>query len=608
MAEEQLNEVKFEGEKPAPRSRFGEARRAVALVWESARTLTIVNAILSVALSMMPLAGLFLLKILLEDLAGGKTERDRLLVTVAMMGFVALLTAVFKSVSSLVNELQAQEVSDKVKALLHKKSIEIDVEYYENSAYQDTLKRAQSEAPTRPARIVNSFVAVMQNGFAILALGALLVVTLHWGYFLVLLLAAGPALWVRARFSRENFELQRQQTSTERSVSYMDLALTHEAFAKELRLFGLGPLFSQRSKDLRDQLVEERSVLTKRRVFREILTEIFMATAIYGSLAFIMMRAMSGNISMGSLVMYFLAIQRAQTYLQNFLSNLANFYENHLFLRNLYEFLDMEPRIRELETPKPLPAALEEGLEFENVSFAYPGKTDLVLDDISFRIRPGEKVALVGENGSGKTTLVKLMCRLYDPTRGRVLLEGYDVRQFSVSKLRRQFSVIFQDFVRYHMTLAENIGLGDIDQGGHRGKIAEAGKAAGVDDFAQRLPQRYDTPLGRIFYEGEELSGGEWQKVALARGFLREAPFIIMDEPTSAMDARSEYEMFKRFAEMAAGRAALLISHRLSTVRMADTILMMERGRIVERGTHDELMALDGAYAKLFNMQAQSYR
>jgi len=590
-----------------------EARRAVALVWQSAPRLTLLNAGLTILLSFLPLVGLLLLKALLDiagALAGDSSSSVGfyLVATVSLMGLVALVTAVARSFSTTIAELQSLEVADRMKTILHAKSIEMDLEYYENSEYQDTLRRAQQEAPFRPVRIVNALLQVAQSGLSLFVIGAFLMVTLHWGFFLVLLFAALPGLWMRARLARENFELQRKQTSTERAVSYMDLTLTNEWFAKEMRLFGLGAFFSKRSQELRKKLREERIELAKRRTFREAVTQIFTASAVYGSLAFIALRAARGVLSLGSLVMYYQALQRGQGYLQDFLAGISNLYENNLFLKNLSEFLDFKPRIVDTKTPKSIPATPTMGLVFENVSFSYPGKEALVLDNISFAIPAGQTIALVGENGSGKTTLVKLMCRLYDPTKGRILLNGIDIREFSLVNLRQQFSVIFQDFVRYHLPLLQNIALGDIAQIENREKIIGAATRAGADEFIEKLPKGYDTNLGRMFGEGEELSGGQWQKIALARAFLRESPFIIMDEPTSAMDARAEYILFKRFAEMAAGRTAVLISHRLSTVRMADAILLLEGGRISEHGRHDDLVARGGSYARLFEMQAKNYR
>lgn len=589
-----------------------EARRAVGLVWRSAPGLTLLSGALTLVLSVLPLVGLLLLRELLDVVVNGRSLGDgqqrEIIIRVAWLGAVALASAAGKSIASTVAEMQALEVADFMKSLLHAKSIEMDLEYYENAEYQDTLRRAQQEAPSRPVKIVNALLQVAQSGLSLIVIGVFLVFTLHWAFFLVLLAAAIPGLWVRARQSKETYELQRRQTALERSAGYMDFTITNEWFAKELRLFDIGGFFSKRSLALRRKLREEKIALAKRRTLREAVTHIFWAGALYGSIAVVALRAVQGAVTIGSLVMYYQALQRGQSYLQDFLYGMASLYENNLFLKNLSEFLDLKPRIGEIANPKKIPSPLRQGLVFENVSFAYPGKERPALQNISFTLKPGQKIALVGENGSGKTTLVKLMCRLYDPTGGRILLDGIDIRECSVNELRRQFSVIFQDFVRYHLSLAENIGLGNLRDLENRPKIVEAAQRSGADGFIQKFPQGYDTKLGRIFYEGEEISGGEWQKVAVARAFLREAPFIIMDEPSSAMDARAEYELFKRFAEMAEGRATVLISHRLSTVRMADVILMMENGRIVEQGSHDELIAQGGVYARLFELQAQNYR
>jgi ATP-binding cassette subfamily B protein len=552
----------------------------------------------------LPLANLLLLRRAFDQIVSHQPP-NVIFVSIGWMAVVTLAGLAGRSLSATINELQGLEVADYIKTILHAKSIEMDLEFYENSAFHDTLRRAQQEAPYRPVRIVNSLLQTTQSGLSLLVIGFFLMFTLHWGFFVALLFAAAPGLWIRARQSKENFQLQRSQTATERSISYMEMTLTNDWFAKELRLFDLGGFFSKRSQDLRNKLREEKIAFAKRRTRRELVTHLFWTAALYGSLAAIALRAARGGISFGSLVMYYQAIQRAQGYLQEFLQGTLQLYENNLFLQNLSEFLELKPRIAEPPNPKqPSPGALV----FENVSFTYPGKDALALQNVSFTVQPGQKVALVGENGSGKTTLVKLMCRLYDPTQGRILLDGVDLRELSVRDLRRQFSVIFQDFVRYHLTLGQNIALGDLAAAEDRARIAQAARKAGADEFIEKFPERYQTKLGRVFYEGEEISGGQWQKIALARAFLREAPFIIMDEPSSALDARAEYELFERFAKMAAGRAAILISHRLSTVRMADRILMMEDGRIVEEGSHDELIARGGAYARLFEMQAKNYR
>jgi ATP-binding cassette subfamily B protein len=308
------------------------------------------------------------------------------------------------------------------------------------------------------------------------------------------------------------------------------------------------------------------------------------------------------------MVMYFQAFQRGLGYLQGMLGGMAGLYEDNLFLRNLFEFLDLEPRVREPDHPVPVPRPMREGLAVDGVSFRYPSTAGPVLEEVTLRVAPGEVVALVGANGSGKTTLVKLLCRLYDPDRGAVRIDGTDLRRFGVSELRRQFSVVFQDFVQYHLSARENIRLGNTALSGEDERVEEAARRAGVHERIERLSKGYDTTLGRWFEDGEELSLGEWQKVALARAFLRDAQVIVLDEPTSSLDAKSEYELFEGFRRLLDGRSAVLVSHRFSTVRMADRIYVFEGGRVLEEGSHDALMASGGLYASLYRKQAAAYQ
>jgi ATP-binding cassette subfamily B protein len=307
-------------------------------------------------------------------------------------------------------------------------------------------------------------------------------------------------------------------------------------------------------------------------------------------------------------VMYFQAFQRGQSALNQMMSGLAALYEDNLFLANVMEFLALEPRVPEPADPVPVPEPMKVGIELEGVSFRYPGSRENALREISLTIRPGEHIALVGANGSGKTTLIKLLCRLYDPTEGRISLDGADLSGFETGALRRQISVVFQDYARYHLTARENIWFGDTTHQAENGRVVAAAELSGADEVIARLPRGYDTVLGKQFQDGAELSIGEWQKVALARAFMREAQIIVLDEPTSSLDAQAEYEVFRKFRQLARGRTAVLISHRFSTVRMADRIYVLDGGRIVESGTHDELVRLGGTYARLFQLQASSYR
>jgi ATP-binding cassette subfamily B protein len=385
--------------------------------------------------------------------------------------------------------------------------------------------------------------------------------------------------------------------------------LSTDQAAKEIRLFHLGPLFIERFKTLREQMRRERLGLAGKSALAEFGTRTAATVAVYGAYGFMAVRTLQGAITLGGLTMYYQAFQRGQGLLQGVFSGIVGLYEHNLYLSDLEEFLKLERRVAEPADPRPVPRPMQRGIAFENVTFNYPTRAgEPILEDISLTIRPGEMIALVGENGAGKTTLIKLLCRLYDPTAGRITWDGVDLRDFDTVALRREISVIFQDYVKYQLTARENIQFGNADLPPDEARVVEAATHSGADPVIRNLKDGYDTVLGKWFDGGEELSIGQWQKVALARAFLRESQVIVLDEPTSAMDAKAEYELFRQFRQLAAGRAAVLISHRFSTVRMADCIYVLEGGRIIERGTHADLMTRNGTYARLFEMQAQHYR
>jgi ATP-binding cassette subfamily B protein len=434
-----------------------------------------------------------------------------------------------------------------------------------------------------------------------------LLFTFHWGMAALLFAVTFPGLLVRMKYSGEFFTWQRERTEAERKASYLNWMLTGEMHAKEVRLFGLGHLFRVRFNQLRKVLRSEQLQLTRRRSIAELVTQAGAACGTFGAFAFIAYRTVQGAITLGDMVMYFQAFQRGLGYLRQILSGVASLYENNLFLKNLYEFLDLKPKVEEPLRPLSVPRPVRKGISFEHVSFHYPSNDRRVLENVSLTIEPGEVVALVGENGSGKTTLVKLLCRLYDPNQGAISLDGIDLRRFQTCDLRSQISVIFQDYVKYHLTARENIWMGNIDLPPEHQQIPAAARHAGAHELITRLPRGYETNLGKWFEDGEELSVGEWQKIALARAFLRDAQIIVLDEPTSSLDAKSEYEVFERFRQLLNGRSAVLISHRFSTVRMADRIFVLDKGRIIESGSHEELMQLRGKYSFLYEKQARYY-
>jgi ATP-binding cassette subfamily B protein len=598
------------------KSRLRRALRfdlALRFVWQSAPGWTLANLALVVLQGPLPLIPLYLMKVMIDRITGGLTTAnpaamfDEVAVVIVVMGAVALLNAAIGAVSGLVSQAQSLIVTDYMQNMVHAKSVEVDLEYYENPDYHDTLRRAQREAPYRPLRILQGLTQLGRSALSLIAIGGLLL-AFHWGMALILFGAVLPDFLVRLRYSSKMFRWQRERTQTERKAWYFSWMLSGDQHAKEVRLFDLGGLFMGRYRDLRLQLRGEQLRLTVRQSAASLAAQVVATLAVFGAYALIAYQTLSGAISLGGLVMYYQAFQRGQGFLQQMLNSVASLYEDNLFLTNLYEFLDLKPKIVTLPHARPAPRPMRAGIAFEGVGFRYPGSARTALQDISLTIHPGEKVALVGENGSGKTTLIKLLCRLYDPTEGRITMDGIDLREMDVIALRREISVILQDYARYNLTALENIWLGNTTIPPDEARIAAVARDTGADPVIAGLKNGYQTMLGKWFEDGEELSVGEWQKVALARAFLRDAQVIILDEPTSAMDARAEFEIFSKLRDLTAGRATVTISHRFSTVRMADCIYALDEGRIIESGSHDDLMRLGGKYATLFETQAQHYR
>ncbi|MBN2608366.1 MAG: ABC transporter ATP-binding protein, partial [Candidatus Fermentibacteraceae bacterium] len=541
-----------------------------------------------------------------NSLSGGGSTFGDIGLLIGLLGGTAMLWAAVKSAAHVVEQAQSMVVTDHMQDILHQRSVAVDLEYYEDPRFHDSLHRAQQEAPYRPTAIVRDLVETVRNAISLLAMVGLLL-SFHWGVSLVLAAAALPGVLVKLRFSRIRWKWQRKRTETERRAWYKHWLLTSVEHAKELRLFGLGRHFRERYRDLRDLLRREDLAISRRKAGADLATELLATVLVYGSLAFIAWRTFLGLITIGSMVMFFQAFRQGLGYLRGLLGNMADLYEGNLFLQNLFEFLDIPSKIADPPHPKPFPSPVTEGIVLDRVSFTYPGGGSRVIDDVSLSAGPGEMVALVGENGSGKTTLAKLICRLYDPDSGQVRIDGIPVRELSVEKLRGSISILFQDFAKYHLSAAENIALGDIRKPPEMGSVVRAAETAGAHEFLSEMPEGYDTILGRWFRGGRELSTGEWQKIALARAFFRNAPIVILDEPTSALDAGAEEELFRKFRSMAEGRTSLVISHRFSTVRMADRIAVLHMGRIAETGTHSELMDKGGLYSRMYRIQAAAY-
>lgn len=587
-------------------------KHALSLVWKSAPGWTLISGFSVVLQGILPLASLYLMKLIVDsvtasvNLVDKETVFEHILFLVSLAAGVSFFTAFSRSASSVVSEAQAALVSDYILDQLHDKSIEVDLGYYENPKYYDTLYRAQNDAPFRPTRIVNDLVQIGQSSISLVAIFGLLA-SFSWFMAIAIAITAIPVAFVRIIHSNRIYRWQRACTTKERKSWYFHWLLTDNSYAKEIRLFDIGPLFMKKYHKIRKELRSERLSIKLRQSAIDLVAQTGGIVAIFGSLIFIAQSVLHGNITLGDMVMYFGALQQGQTFLSSLLNGYAELYEDNLFLMTLYEFLDLKPNVKEPPNPAPVPAVIKEGISFENVGFHYPNQETPVLKGINLHIDPGQIIALVGENGSGKTTLIKLLCRLYDPTDGKITFDGIDLRNFRLSDLRKELSVLFQDYAHYNLTARENIGIGSVSTPFDMGRISQAAKRSGADLVIDQLDNGYETILGKWFEDGVELSIGEWQKVALARAFLRDSQLIVLDEPTSSLDPKAEGEVFKKFQQLAADRTAIIISHRLSTVRMADCIYFMKDGRILEKGSHDELMILDGAYAQLFKTQSQNY-
>lgn len=585
--------------------------RGLRLVWEGSPGLTIVSLSFVVLGAAIPLAVLYLTKLLVDAVAAGSqgagVSYEHVLFLIGLTVGAGLLGSLLGVFGGLVTNAHGHRVTDRVLETIHRKSIEMDLRYYEDPAYQDNLHLAQQEAPYRPTAVLNDLLRVLQSGLTLIGIIGL-IATMHWLLAALLFVAVLPALVVRIRHADRFYHLQERQVELQRRSNYISWLLLFEPPAKEIRLFNLGALLTDRFRDLRDRLRSEQIGLAKDRSMGEASVQLMAALAVFAAFAYIAWETFQGGLSIGDLVMYFVAVQRGQSQMQTLFGGLGSLYEDNLFLARLEGFMEVEPEVVAPPDPTPVPRPIKRGIRFEGVSFRYPGSSRPLLDGVDLEINTGEVVALVGANGAGKTTLVKLLCRLYDPIGGRITIDGIDLRQLRPEELRREISVVFQDFFKYYLPARDNIWFGDVDRPREGIEIVEAARKAGADAFVQNLRHGYDTDLGRLWDEGEELSTGEWQKIALARGFFREAQLLIVDEPTSALDAVAEAELFQTLHRLVGGRATLLISHRFSTVRMADRIYVMDGGRILESGTHDDLLSQNGKYAHLYRLQAAPYR
>lgn len=592
---------------------FRYTRQALTLVWNTSKGLTVALAVLTLVAGVLPAAIAYVGALIVDAVVAAMTEQQSgaadlsdVLGYVVLEGvMVAALAAAQRGLSSCQSLLRAQ-LGQRVNEMILEKALTLELQQFEDAEFYDKLTRARREASSRPLSLVMRSFGLVQNVIALVSFASLLWQFSPWAVA-VLMLAGLPAFVAEAKFSGDAFRLFRWRSPETRMQMYLETVLAREDHAKEVKLFELGPVLLKRYRKIFEKVFREDRALTIRRDTWGFFLGLIGTAAFYGAYGWIALSTVHGQITLGQMTMYVLLFRQGQAAVSAILSAIGGMYEDNLYLSTLYEFLDTPVR----ETSGRITRGLDEseGVCFEHVSFTYPGSSNPAVEDVSFQLRPGESLALVGENGSGKTTLIKLLTRLYVPSAGRITLDGIDLAEWDPDILRRRVSVIFQDFARYQFTVGENIGAGDVEHFADEARWREAAELATASDFVDGLPEGFETQLGKWFRDGRELSGGQWQKIALARAFMREdADILVMDEPTAAMDARAEAQIFEQFRELAKDRMVILISHRFSTVRMADQILVIQGGRVLESGSHSELMELDGHYSNLFTLQARGYR
>jgi len=580
------------------------------IVWQSGPGVVVFGLVARVFASLLPLALLWIPKLIVDAIVHARVANQpvspRLWWLVAAEFSLAVLTGILARAIDYSDSLLADKYTRHVSIQVMKHAAELDLIAYEDPVFYDRLERARVQATDRLG-MIQQIGRLIQLVITTITLSVTIIVYSPW---LMLLLIAGvlPAFLGESHFAFLGYAKNFRQTPVRRQLDYLRLVGGSKEAAKELKLFGLSNFLTQRFTRLSDKIYEENVALSRRKLVAGAFLSVIAYMGYYSAYAFVIWRTVTGAYSIGLWYLLSGAILQASNNLQQIFSTLSGIADQALFLTDLLAFFEMQPTIRSKQNALPAPRPIVEGFEFRNVSFRYPGTSRLVLNGLNFHLRPGERVALIGENGEGKTTIVKLITRLYDPTEGQVLLDGVDLREYRLEDLYREIGVIFQDFMRYEMTARENIAVGRIEEIDNLKMLESAARKSLADAVIAKIPGGYDQMLGRRFETGVDLSGGEWQKVALARAYLRDAQLLILDEPTAALDARSEFEVFQRFAELTAGKMALFISHRFSTVRMADRIVVLENGRIAEEGTHDELASLGGRYKEMFEMQAASYR
>ncbi len=596
---------------------FASLPRVMRLVWSTSALFTLLLGILSLLQGFTPALSVWITGLVIDSVVAGIRlhSPNPIWFPIGLQLAVLLFSNLLSTLSNIVQQLLQEKVSNRVQLLILEKSNTLDLAFFENPEFYDKMRQAADQSTYQPVTMISQTFGLFQTTVTMFSM-IFLLLQLSWWLAIVALVIPIPAFFSSIHYGWRGFQRRRWQSPERRVMDYFNRLMTTDTYNKEVKLFTLGGYFIRQFKRLADKLYEEdKEILVRRYLVNFIWTALTAVanSAIYLYVALQVVLSL-GRISLGSLSRFTQAAVQAGQSFQGLLGGISSTYENNLYINMLFEFLAYKPEI--VSPPRPRPLEMPAGnrgldIEFRNVSFTYPGKdpeTQAALKNVSFAIHAGEAIALVGRNGAGKTTIVKLLTRLYDPDEGEILIGGRNIKEYDLQELREQVGVIFQDYVTYFLTARENIGVGRINDIENQDLVSSAARKSGADNVIEHLPDGYDTMLGRWFNKGTQLSGGEWQKVALARAFMRDAGILILDEPTSSLDARAEYEVFTHFRTLTGGKTAIFISHRFSTVRLADRIFVLENGHIIESGSHEELMTLDRHYAELFNLQAEAYR
>lgn len=585
-------------------------RESLRLVWNSTPGWTFTNIVMSVLRSIFPLLLIWLLKVVVDDITRAATAVPltpyiNVLWPIIAAVIIWFLDEASSDFSNYVRKKQALKLEIYMYSLLHSKAIKLDLINFERPEYFDCLARASREAPWRPNNILNNLVSMLRGLLSVLLMAGL-IFTLHWTLALLLLVANIPGIWLRLYYADILYNFQRQQTPEARKSAYFNWLLTGDRPSRELRLFGLGNYFISLFKKSFLKQKEEEINIIRRRTLIEFISNLFKASALLITLLFIARQTISGKLSLGQMAMFLLAFRQGMIYIKDLFGALAGLYEDSLFIGDTFEFLNLKEKVIAAE-PVKVVSPLKNKIVADNLTFTYPGNNFRTISNISFEIKKGEIIALVGPNGAGKSTLVRLLCRLYDPDSGNIKYDGNDIRNTDPEEYRKLFSVVFQDFMLYNLSAGENIRMGNIDEKFPDGRIKDTAATTGIHVLINNLPNGYETVIGNLFDDSRELSWGEWQKIALARALFRDAPVLILDEPSSALDADTEYDIFSRFREIVMGRTSILISHRFTNVSLADRIIVLDKGEIAETGTHDELMKRGGIYFTMYTKQSSRF-